>query len=66
MIESESTERVSSLCALWKSMLRVVIAPQYDSDDEAREEDRGTISNSNSTLRDYEFGDPPCRCGDWR
>ena len=66
MMEMERKKRASALCALWKSTLQALMARQSVPDPEVNEEDYGTIWDSRSTLRDYEFGVPPCRFGDWQ
>lgn len=66
MMEMESRKRVSTVCALWKSTLRILATRHSNPDHEFKEEDYGTIWDFRSTLRDDEFGVPPCRFGDWR
>ena len=66
MMEMDNRTRVSTLCALWKSTLRILAERQSDFDHEVNEEDHGTFWDSKPTIRDDEFGVPPRRFGDWQ
>ena len=62
----EGGKRVVAFYLLWKRALRALAARPSDRDHEVKEEDYGAIWDFRSTPRDYEFGVPPYRFGEWQ
>ena len=64
-MEMARGKRGPSFCALWKRVLRALVAGPADFDGEIGEEDRRGVYGSWFEFHDQEYGVPPRRPGGW-